>query len=221
MLPGPAHQPIRILDIGCGCGPQTMQLAKHIHGKILAVDNHLPFLEELQRRADAEGVSEKIETSLMDMHELSAAEGTYDIIWSEGALFILGFRNALELCSSLLVPDGVMAVTELSWIRPDPPDECRRFFADEYPDIADIDTCRRVISGAGFHLIDHFVLPETAWLLPFYEPLEKRLQKLRDRYAKDAGKLDMIASVQKEISMYRRYSDYYGYVFYIMQKRNR
>jgi len=41
---------LRVLDIGCGTGAPTIQLAKLIDGTILAVDNHQPFLDELQRR---------------------------------------------------------------------------------------------------------------------------------------------------------------------------
>ena len=38
----------RILDIGCGPGMQTIELAKLSGGQIVAVDNHQPFLEQLK-----------------------------------------------------------------------------------------------------------------------------------------------------------------------------
>jgi ubiquinone/menaquinone biosynthesis C-methylase UbiE len=41
----------RILDVGCGPGMQTLELAKISGGQITAVDIHQPFLDELQRRA--------------------------------------------------------------------------------------------------------------------------------------------------------------------------
>lgn len=36
----PTARGLLVLDIGCGTGPQTIQLAKHIEGMILAEDNH-------------------------------------------------------------------------------------------------------------------------------------------------------------------------------------
>ncbi len=159
---GAAGRP-RILDLGCGNGAQTIQLAKNVDGKILAVDNHEPYLEELRRRADAAGVSEKIETRLSDMKDLVAGDGPFDLIWSEGALYIMGFREGLKACRSLLTPGGSFAVTEISWLSPDVPEECRRFFAEEYPAMADIDANLGTITDCGYDVVGHFTLPESAW----------------------------------------------------------
>jgi len=210
---------LRILDIGCGNGAQTIQLAKHADGAITAVDNHKPFLDELQRRAEAEGLSEKIELCLRDMRALEMEKGTFDLVWAEGSLFIMGFREGLEVCHDLLTPSGLLAASELSWLRPDPPSECREFFANEYPVMVDIAANLATIKSCGYELLGHFTLPESAWWVPYYHPLEDRLQSLREEYATDLERIEVIESVQVEIEMYRRYSSYYGNVFYLMQRR--
>lgn len=214
----PEPSKLRILDLGCGNGAQTIQLAKHADCTILAVDNHQPYLDELRRRAEAAGVSEKIQVYLGDMRSLNLEKGSFDMIWSEGALYIMGFRDGLAACHSLLVPDGLVAVTELCWLKSDPPEECHRFFADEYPAMATVDSALEAVEACKYEVLDYFVLPESAWWNQYYHPLEDRLQAFRGKYSADQGKIDVVESVQTEINIYQRYSDYYGYVFFLMRR---
>jgi ubiquinone/menaquinone biosynthesis C-methylase UbiE len=209
----------RILDIGCGNGAQTILLAKHTSGMILALDNHQPFLDELQRRAEAAGVRTRIRLSLRDMRTLTAEDGPFDLIWSEGALFVMGFRKGLTTCRSLLMRGGGLAVSELCWLKSNPPAECREFFAGAYPAMADVHANLAVMRACGYEVVDHFTQPESAWWEPYYLPLQSRLCLLRDKYAGDSEKLSMMESVRKEIDIYRSYSAYYGNVFYVMIAR--
>jgi hypothetical protein len=63
------------------------------------------------------------------------------------------------------------------------------------------------------------VLPEDAWWVGFYGPVENRLRELRKKYGDDPVAREVFDEEQKEIEMYRKYSDWYGYVFFVMQKR--
>ncbi len=209
----------RILDLGCGNGGQTVTLARHTEGPILAVDNHQPYLDELQRRAEAAGVSKRIQVSLRDMRSLEKSEGPFDLIWSEGALFVMGFREGLAACHSLLAPGGGLAVSELAWLRSDAPENCRQYFAAAYPAIMDIEANLATIRDCGYEVVGHFTQPESAWWEPYYHPLEEHFRALRKRYAGDAERLAMVEDIQREINLYRRCSASYGNVFYVMRRR--
>ena len=209
---------LRVLDIGCGNGAPTIRLAKDITGTILAVDNHQPFLDELRRRAEAAGVADKIQTLQKDMHNLGREEGVFDLIWSEGAVFIMGFSTGLSAWRAMLEAGGRLAVSEMAWFRSDAPAECRRFFADAYPAMADVSANLAIIRACGYKEIGHFPLPESAWWDSYYDPLGARLPVLRAMHAADPEKLEMLAAIQLEIDLYRKYSDYYGNVFYLMRR---
>ncbi len=208
----------RILDLGCGCGGQTLTLARHTQGPILALDNHQAYLDELRRRAQAAGLSGRIQTVHKDMRTLTADDGPFDLIWSEGALFVVGFRAGLTLCHSLLTPGSGLAASELCWLRPDAPPDCRRFFAEGYPAMTDVEGALAVIRACGYDLLGHFTVPESAWWSSYCHPVEERLRGLRPRQAGNPENLALIEVIQKEIDIYRKYSAYYSSVFFVMRR---
>jgi SAM-dependent methyltransferase len=215
----PASADLRILDLGCGTGAPTLLLARHLAGSITAVDNHQPFLDELRRRAKAQGVSGKIATRCEDMRTLKLADGSYDVIWCEGSLFGMGSPSeGFAACHRWLAPGGFLAVSELCWFRPEPPQECREWLTGAYPPMTDVAGNLAIIEAAGFTVLDHFSLPTRTWLEEFYVPLENRIRELRRMPVENPARDEVFAACQKEIDMYRKYSEYYGYEFFIMQR---
>ena len=208
-----------ILDIGCGQGMQTIELAKISNGKIIALDIHQGFLDILMEMAKSEGLGDKIIPKNMSMLEMNFEENAFDIIWSEGALYNMGFQNGLKRCHELLKEYGHLAVTELVYIDPDPPDDVRKFFDDEYPDIQDIKSNIEAIQKKGFTLISNFTLPESAWLNDYYLPMEKELPRLDKKYQGNDTALAVFEGFKNEIHFYKKYSTFYGYEFFIMQKK--
>ena len=211
------ESPLRILDLGCGNGAQTLQVAKRVDCAILAIDNHRPYLDELLARADEQKVAAKIQTELADMARLSLPPGSFDLIWSEGALYNVGFLDGLAAFRSLLVPAGLFAVSELCWFDDAAPSECREFFAAEYPDMRSVASLLDAIRERRYDVLDHFALPESAWWI-YYGPLEKRLEVLRGKIGADPERLAILDSCRAEIEIYRRYSQHYGYEFFQLRR---
>ena len=208
-----------ILDVGCGPGMQTLDLADLTPGTIIAVDTHQPFLDKLHEAVVQRNLTGRITTMNRDMLSLDFAPGSFDLIWTEGSIYIMGFEQALEAWRPMLKNPGYLAASHITWLRPDFPDDLLAFWNEAYPDIQDIETNLDTISRCGYDSIGHFALPESAWWDHYYVPIQQKLPALYDKYRDDADALAVVQMEESEIELYRRYSSYYGYVFYVMRTR--
>jgi SAM-dependent methyltransferase len=209
----------RILDIGCGPGMQTVELVKLSDGKIVALDFHEPFLKQLREALKKEGVEDRVKVVKGDMRNLKFADCSFDAVWSEGSIFIIGFEKGLREWKRLLTPCGYVVVSELSWLKQGAPQEAKDYLKQMYPVIKTIEGNVEIIRNSGYRLVGSFVLPSKSWWDNYYTPIEKKLPSLKTQYKDDTEALHVIAYEEKEIEMFRRYSDYYGYAFYIMQNK--
>lgn len=215
MLPNLPPAP-RILDIGCGPGAQTLALLRNTPAQIIAVDNHQPFLDFLAQRMKNESFSSQLRLVNSSMFELAFDE-KFDVLWSEGAIYIIGFEKGLREWKRWLKPGGCAAVTEITWLKPNPPQEIWDYWMTAYPGMADADENLRRLAAAGYREIGHFTIPTSAWLDEYYLPIETRIARLRETYAGDADAQAQLDEHALEIEMYRKYGEWYGYVFYVMQ----
>jgi len=122
----------KVLDIGCGNGAQTLRLAAELGCKVKAVDNHQLYLDELDRRAAAQGLANQVETRYADMVGLDLPGETFNLVWAEGSAYILGIPEALKAWRHFLKPGSALGFTELTWLKDGVPGECREFFTKEY-----------------------------------------------------------------------------------------
>jgi ubiquinone/menaquinone biosynthesis C-methylase UbiE len=209
-----------ILDIGCGPGMQTLELARLSGGRIIALDNHQQFLNTLVANARKENLSGRIETMNANMEIASFEPGSFDIIWSEGALYIMGFKRGLGKFIRYLKPGGYMAMTEAVWLTDDRPEKAVEFWSSEYPLMKDIDANLQIIQDAGFSLETHFTLPVWSWLTDFYNPMEVAIGQFKQKYIDDEEIHDLYVAIEEEIHIFKKFCYVFGYEFFVMRKPN-
>ena len=209
----------KILDMGCGTGLHTLDLAEISGAHITALDRHREFLNKLVKQVTEQGLAKQIHCVLGDMGAMDFEPQSFDIIWAEGSIFILGLEKGLNLWKKFLNPGGMMALTDLFWFKPGAPKEVKTFFEQISPGMMGLAEAKQVIEGCGYRYVDHFQLPDSAWWDDFYGPLEKVLKDSGGKYGDTPETLGTIQSLEKEIYMFRNYSEYYGYFFFILENK--
>lgn len=215
-LVGRRAEPLRILDLGCGTGGHTLTLASAWpQATITAVDTYQPFLDTLTEEITRHGYSDRITTLCASMDALTFPDGSFDLIWSEGAIYNIGFERGLREWKRLLAPGGALACSEACWLVDSPSPEVAAFWHAEYPQIAPVETQRRQIDAAGYPRHEHFILPPSDWHA-YFNPLQANIETLRSRHAEASPAGEVIAELQQEIDLFRTHETEYSYAFYVM-----
>ena len=218
MIDIPKGKDLLIADIGCGTGGQTITLARNTVAKIVAVDLFPQFLEVLERNARRAGVQEQISTVSESMEALSFGKETLDMIWSEGAIYSMGFEAGVKSWAKFLKPGGYLSVSEITWITHSRPSELQDFWEGEYPEIAMASEKISILEGNGFTLAGYFILPQNSWIQKYYQPLKRQFEHFLQRHDHSEMARQVVETYQEEIRMYQKYKAYYSYGFYVAKK---
>lgn len=208
----------KIADIGCGTGAQTITLAKTLKGDIVAVDLFEDFLERLKKNIAKEQTLASVRTLVASMDDLPFQNGTFDIIWSEGAVYNIGFRQGINYWTDFLKTGGILAVSELSWTTKERPAELEEFWTGEYSEMNTISEKIQILEEAGYKVLGHFILSDVCWIANYYEPLMDAHSAFLKRFGHHAMAHHIVETDRKEFDFYKKYKNYYSYGFYIAQK---
>ena len=200
-----------IVDFGCGSGAASLVLAEAGAG-VTAVDIYQPFLDRLEAWAAKAGLAGRVTTVCGDMADPPFSDGSFDVVWSEGAIYLIGFEAGLKRWRRLLRPGGRLAVTEAAWLCENPPTEASAFWEAGYPAITSIEENMKMVRSAGFEPVDRFVLPREDWS-DYYEPLRKQLDVFRKEHGQNHDAQAFADDLQREVDVWRECGDSYGYVF--------
>lgn len=208
----------RILDIGCGSGAPTLELARLSQGEIFGIDIDQPSLDRLIDRATEARLSHRIKAINCSMFNIAFSDKSFDIIWTEGSMWIIGLEQGLREWRRLIKPEGFLVVHEMVWLRPDPPQDISKQWTGVFPGIGTLAEYLMRITNCGYCITEHFTLPDDAWWNEYYGPLQQLVIELRVKHADDSAALQVLDKEQQEIDTYKRCQKWYGSAFIVMQK---
>jgi ubiquinone/menaquinone biosynthesis C-methylase UbiE len=191
----PAILKPEILDIGCGSGIPTIELARLSGGKVTGVDTDQTQLERLAKKAKRAGLADRVKAVNRSLLDLKFPERSYDIIWAEGSIAMAGFERGLREWRRFVRDNGFMVV---------------------HDDLGPLEAKLRTVSESGYRLIDYFVLDENVWWNEYYGPLGARLNELRTKHQGDQAALAKLSPDQREVDGFD--PGRYRSVFLVMSK---
>lgn len=209
---------LRIADIGCGTGASTLVLARLLNARITAVDFLQEFLDVLESKAEIEGLSDKIEPLCCSMDSLPFEDEVFDVIWSEGAIYNIGFKKGVRDWNRYLKAGGLLVASEISWITSTRPSEIQKHWDTEYPEIDLASSKISILEQNGYSPVAFFALPEHCWLDNYYRPMQDRFKDFLERNGNSEEACAIVEAEAREIELYEKYKSHYSYGVYIAKK---
>ena len=181
-----------------------------------ALDRHAPFVAQ---QAEAARVEDSANRSLAVCADMRAAPFASRVVRSRvvrgGALQHWVPTRVSTACLRLAKPGGYVAATEAVWIVPDPPDEIRRWWKAQYPDIASIE--EKAASSRGR---DSTSSATSRCRAPpgadhYYAPIGRGWPSSGPHGPTMRPGLEVIAELDTEIAMFERWGHTYSYEFFV------
>lgn len=187
----------RILDIGCGSGLPTLELARLSGGEIIGIDTEQSCIDKLNKRIKELSLSDRVKAINISVSEISFPDDYFDVVWSEGMIGTIGFEKGLKEWRRLLKHDGFLVI--------------------HYQQICAADAVSN-LPQFGYSLEDTVLLPADAWWTEFYEPLEAKMAALLLKYGSNGDALVLLRQLQGEIDMMKKDPQAFRSAFYLMRK---
>jgi SAM-dependent methyltransferase len=184
---------------------------------VLALDLLQLMITRVRKAAEDAGLANRLETVQVDMNEMAFEPSSFDLIWSEGAIYFLGFERGLAKVKEFVKSGGYVGLSEAVWLKAHPPPDVIALWR-EYPEIDTVEKKLEIISRLGFENVGHFVLPASSWTELYYDPLKERTLEYERKWKGIPEAEDVLKEARTEMSVFREYSEYYGYAFFVMRK---
>lgn len=210
---------LSVADIGCGTGAATLLLAQELNdAHITAVDIVPDFLDSLMHSAQEHNLAKHITTLHAPMQNLPFGMHQFDVIWSEGAIYNMGFAAGIAAWTRFLKPNGILVLSEITWLTPTRPKEINDYWQQAYPGIKTASANMDTLERHGYSPLGYFALPSHCWRENYYTPLEKSFPAFLERNEHSQLAQEIVAAAKEEIALYEKFKQFYGYAFYIARR---
>jgi ubiquinone/menaquinone biosynthesis C-methylase UbiE len=186
-----------ILDVGCGTGVPTIELAKISNGHVTGIDIDEKLLNILRRRIKEIGLNNKISVLNKSINMMDFQYESFDIIWSEGAVFVIGFENSIKNWRKILKPNGFLVL---------------------HDDIKDKSKKLGLIEKYGYKLVVEYDLSFEIWWNEYYSKLEKFVEKYKDKFPEDSQLRKEIESDRNQVNMCKSTPEVVSSFYAILKK---
>ena len=207
----------RLLDVGCGRGGVTLELAQLTAGEVVAIDVDASSLETLRGRVRQEGLADRVQAVRGSMRAMEFAAESFDVIWAEGSIHVMGVEPALKAWRRLVRSGGYVVVHEMAWLKTGAPPEIVAYWREVFGGIQTVDQYAEAAKRCGYNVVGHFLLSKDFWGREYYGSLARRIEIVKHKYAGKAGLQDVLAEPQREVELYSMYNQWYGSAFLVLQ----
>jgi len=187
-----------ILDVGCGSGVPTMELARLSNGEIIALDVNQALLDLLTRKIEDAGLSDRVKAVNCSIFNMEFPDESFDIIWTEGSIYVIGFKRGLQEWKRFLKPNGFMVI---------------------HDEQGNVIHKLEQISSCGYELLGYFILSEDTWWAEYFAPLEKLIGESQIKYSGDPKALKEIHDAKRELDMFKKNPERNRSVFFVIKKK--
>jgi ubiquinone/menaquinone biosynthesis C-methylase UbiE len=183
--------------MGCGSGVPTLELARLGQGEVIGIDIDQPAVDKLNRKIGEAGLANRVQAVNCSMLDMVFPAESFDIIWSEGSIFAMGFERGIREWRRLLRPNGFMVI---------------------HDEQGNVEEKLEQISRCGYKLIGCFRLSEDIWRTEYFAPLEKLVAESQASHTDEPHALEELNQARRELEMLKNDPERSKSVYFVMQK---
>ena len=170
----------------------------HTKFAVIGIDIDQLALDKFASKIPDSGFSDRVKALNCSLINMNFPDESFNIIWSEGSIYAIGFEKGLKEWKRFLKSDGYMVIH------------------DEQGNVREkLDQ----ISVCGYNLMGYFLLSQDTWRREYFDPLEKLVNEFQPKLTDDPKSSDELIQAQEELEMFRKNHERNSSAYFIMKRK--